>query len=302
MIRPLLNVYKNRRRQRVIRRAFGQCDPHWVTVIGGANALRVDPEDNRVRKILLYNIARGRAKTNQVFWQDAAAAMEPTVVLDIGLNYGECLFTPTYPAGAQLHGFEANPSLIPYLNETIAAHPNRDAITLYGNAVSDASGQTLHLAISQQSSGISHLTGAAASNTVAVQSVRIDDIIARPTASDRLLVKLDIEGAEPLALAGMPDTLAAAGTTMVFMEFSAEMLADRGHDVPAFWALLCERFTIHVCSRTGEATPLAACDWADVPRSLKSTHCDLILTIGDDPRIDTFLTRWRTRDAQRAAA
>ena len=302
MIRPILRHLKTRRRDRVIAQAFGRLDPDRVRVPGAAATLRVNPRDGRVRKILLYDIARGRSKTNQVFWLDAVAALDPTLVVDVGLNYGECLLSPKYREGVRLHGFEANPALVPYLNDTIAAHPNRDAITLHAQAVGETTGQTVHLAVDADWSGTSHLSAGPSAGTVAVQSVRPDDVLPRPSASDRLLLKIDIEGFEPLALAGLPATLDAVGSAVVLMEFSPELLADRGHDVPAFWGLLCERFTIHVCGRTGEATPIAACDWAEVPARLKSSHYDLILTIGEDPRIETFLAQWRTRDGRRAAA
>ena len=299
----MLRWLKTRRRDRAIARAFGTPHPDAVTVLGGANPIAVNPRDGRVRKILFYDTARGRRKTNQVFWLDAVAAFEPSLLIDIGLNYGECLFSPTYPPTARLHGFEANPALLPYLRASLAGHPNADAITLHHNAVSDATGQTLRLAVDADWSGTSHLVDAASRDAVAVVSVRVDDAIPRPSSDDRLLFKIDIEGFEPPAIDGMLGTLRAAGSTLGFLEFSPELMASRGQDVPAFYARLAREFTLYACGKTGEATPLDAATFDALPESLRTSHCDLILVGGDRcEHADRFLTRWTQRAAAKRAA
>ena len=297
----VLNWIKSQRRDRVINRCFGQTHPTHVRVLESEHDLTIDPHDGRVRKILLYDTARGRRKTNQVFWLDAAAAFAPTIALDIGLNYGECLFAPRYPAGTKLHGFEANPGLMRYVDQTREYHPNASDIRLHQAAVSDVSGQTVHLAVNNQWSGSSHLANADDGETVAVQSIRIDDAIDRPSAADRLLFKVDVEGFEPPVLRGMTETLAAAGASLGFVEFSPSLMTERGHDVAAYWEQLCESFAVFLCTHTGDAQPLPKQRWSDLAATHTFAHADLILVGGDAAASDAFLTTWTARASQQDA-
>ena len=290
----MLKWMKSRRRDRVIRRRFGTTHPRQVRVLAGDHDLAIDPDDGRVRKILLYDTARGRRKTNQVFWLEAVAALQPTIAIDVGLNYGECLFSAHYPSDVVLHGFEANPSLLPYLRQTCSGHPSDDMVTVHANAVSDVTGETVHLSVDAAWSGSSHLTSTPGCSTVAIKSVRLDDAVARPSKSDRVLLKVDVEGFEPPVLRGTSETIAAAGTVLGFVEFSPELMHTRGHDVDAYWDALREQFTIYLCTETGEARPIPSAPWSHVSQTIRQPHCDLILVAGERcEELEQFFKAWR---------
>ena len=289
---------KERRRTRTIVRHFGSPDPTAVRIAGTDHDLSIDPTDGRVRKILLYDTARQRPKTNQQFWVDAARQYRPTVVVDVGLNYGECLLSSHYPDLREAHGFEANPSLLPYLRRTLAGHPQADRITLHHNAVSSVTGQTLHLAVDADWSGASHL----AETGVPVQTVTLDDAVGPLAADERLLLKIDVEGFEPPVIEGLLKTLAAGPSILGFIEFSPTLMAQRGQNVPAYWDQLRSLFAIDRCLGPGSADRLGDVSWDRLPMSVQSKHCDLILTPRDRrcEHVDAFLAQWRQR--RRAAA
>lgn len=296
----MLKWLKTQKRRRVIRGTFGTTHPETVRIIEGEHALHVDPRDERATKILLYDTARGRRRANQAFWFEAVAAFEPTIALDIGLNYGECLLSIAHPGVRELHGFEANPALMPFIDRTVAGHPDRERITIHNRAVSSESGQTVHLAVNENWSGGSHL----AETGVAVETVAIDEAV-EVCMSDRLLFKIDVEGFEPPVVDGMLASLDSAASSLGFVEFSADLMAGRGQDVAAYWEVLRSRFAIAVCDGIGEAKPLADEPWERQPLHRQRRHCDLILVgkaNADCAYAARFLDGWRSRTIARRAA
>ena len=303
----LRNWLKKLRRQRAITRAFGSNLPTEVRIVEGKQPLQIDPLDERARKILLFETARGRRRPNQAFWFDAVRTYQPTLALDIGLNYGECLLSIPHPGVRELHGFEANPNLMPYVKRTAESHPDRDRLLLHNNAVSNETGRVVHLAVHEGWSGGSHL----AETGIAVETLAVDDAVhTRP--DDRLLFKIDVEGFEPPVVEGMLQTVDSVVSSVGFIEFAGDLIAERGHDVEAYWDLLRSRFDLYFCRRIGEATPIADVPWSQQPRRVQERHCDLIVTSrsGVSSRSRTqpdcryaadFLKAWRSGSRSRAA-
>ena len=300
------DAFKQFRRDRVIRRAYGTRDPQLVTLPQTGRTLRVNPADRRVRKVLLYDPLRGRTKTNQSWWQTAAAAFAPTLAIDVGLNYGECLLGTDYPPGCRCHGFEANAALLPYLSESLAGHPQRESIRVHEAAVAAEAGLKLSFVIDQQWSGRSHLAAASDDRSAGVEArtvttTTLDASVPRPTASDRVLFKIDVEGFEPDVLAGGLSTLCGDAPSLGFVEFDPEVHEKRGFDVADYWGVLADRFRVYRCARTGEATPITAADWSAARGQIASRHCDLILEQGDSEFHRAALHAWRASAVCRAA-
>lgn len=295
----LLKSWKNYRRNRMIRRHYGSLNPTHANVIGGAIPIRVDPNDGRARKILLLDTIRGRDRGNQAFWFFMLKQFRPTVCLDVGLNYGECLLAGRLPEGALGYGFEANPRLKPFVDETLAAHPDAQRMTLVFSPVADTSGQPVTLHVNPNWSGGSFV-GKAKDNAgdfpVAIETitVTVDEQVPRPTREDRLLFKIDVEGFEPAAFKGMDQTIGSAGRVVGFTELSPEVLEQRGADVDAYWRFLAERFSIYACTKRGEAVPIAGETWSAAQNIIQGKHGDLILIKGlPDSEEQALLTAWR---------
>ena len=77
-------------------RRYRTLRPHKVALPDVDAQIHIDPSDRRARKKLLYDPLRGRTNRNVRFWRDFCATLEPDLALDIGANYGECIFSTDY--------------------------------------------------------------------------------------------------------------------------------------------------------------------------------------------------------------
>src|SRR4051812_17386523 len=153
-----------------------------------------------------------------------------SVVLDIGANFG--LYTAL--AGSivrnrgKLYAFEGNPRIFESLQRTIVANdlyfnPNVIAANLL---VSDETGRgLLHYSANLPSGGTMSdvaLSGGMR-HTVEVPMTTIDDFLPPDLPVD--LVKIDVEGHEPLVLRGMERTIARSPSIRIVIEFAENLLA-----------------------------------------------------------------------------
>lgn len=158
-----------------------------------------------------------------------------SVVLDVGANFG------LYTAAAarvvkdrgRLYAFEANPHTFGFLRRTLYAnqwahHPNIVAV----NALVGEGRGRRRLHYSPQALGgattIDIGQWGAEGRSVEVEMIAIDDFLPADLAVD--LVKIDVEGHEPLVLRGMRRTIARSPDIRIFLEFVEEFLV---HTVPA---------------------------------------------------------------------
>jgi FkbM family methyltransferase len=153
-----------------------------------------------------------------------------SVVLDIGANFG--LYTAVSASIVRNHGrlyaFEGNPRVFKNLQRTIVANhlyfnPNIVAANVL---VSDKSGRgLLHFSANFLSGGTMsdvQLSGGM-QRTVEVDMTTIDDFLPRDLPVD--LVKIDVEGHEPLVLRGMERTIARSPNIRLIIEFADNLLA-----------------------------------------------------------------------------
>ena len=131
------------------------------------------------------------------------------IAIDVGANVGYHTLTmaAAVGSGGQVHAFEANPEVMRLLRATMFVN-GRGWVALYENAALDRPG-TITLASAPGHYGSGHVINGATSPEqdlaytarVDVPAVTLDAILA-----DRLrsvdLIRMDIEGSEPLALRG----------------------------------------------------------------------------------------------------
>jgi FkbM family methyltransferase len=154
-----------------------------------------------------------------------------SVVLDIGANFG--LYTALSASIVRNHGrlyaFEGNPRVFESLQRTIIANHlyfNTNIVTT-NVLVSDKSGRgVLHFAANFPSGGTMSDTGlsGAVGRTVEVDMTTIDDFLPSDLRVD--LVKIDVEGHEPLVMRGMERTIARSPNIRLIIEFADNLLAN----------------------------------------------------------------------------
>lgn len=149
--------------------------------------------------------------------------------VDGGANIGYFTLIAAKAVGrtGRVHAFEPQPDNRRRLEEHVAMNGLSDVITIHDVALSDQPGEvTLH---TFENPAANHgqstfFAGTQATRKVTVRTVRLDDYL--PAVVPRV-IKLDIEGAEPLAIAGMRETL-RAHRPAVIVELNATTLARAG--------------------------------------------------------------------------
>ena len=135
-----LKAMKRRLSTFVVRRHYGVSRPDIVRLPGCKARLHIDPSDPRAYKILVVAPLFGRVSRNQPYWKQACSRLAPSLALDVGMNFGECLFSADYARHTELHGFEANPRLKPFVTRSLAEHSARRQMHLHFAVVSDRAG------------------------------------------------------------------------------------------------------------------------------------------------------------------
>jgi len=170
-------------------------------------------------------------------------------VVEVGANVGYHTLAMADRVGpnGQVHAFEANPELMGLLNATMYANGFSNwhgigRVNLYEGAVLDRAGVvTLAFAPGHYASG--HVIDGippspAYSKRVETPAVTLDQMLAERVEKVDL-IRMDIEGSEPLALRGAEALIGRSPTVKIVMEWFVDMMRARA-DVEAFVAWLVE--------------------------------------------------------------
>ncbi len=149
-------------------------------------------------------------------------------VLDVGANLGYHTVIAASRVGAagRVIAFEPEPNNFELLSRNVREN-NFSNVRLCNIAVADKQG-VLTLHISDSNKGKHSLVNTSAQSSeytrsIEVQTRTIDDVMSEQNVTRVDIIKMDIEGAEPLALIGMKKTLTIPGLTL-FVEFSPTAL------------------------------------------------------------------------------
>lgn len=149
-----------------------------------------------------------------------------TVFLDVGANQGYYTIKIAKLLGDQgrCYSFEPNPELYSFLTENISINALSDRVVVHKLAAGERPGRsTLHFGYSNMGGGYIDVPGENGIDKeggVNVQIARIDDLVPADRPVD--LIKMDVEGFEPLALRGMKETLSRSLEAAIILEVSIE--------------------------------------------------------------------------------
>jgi FkbM family methyltransferase len=156
-------------------------------------------------------------------------------VADVGAFLGFLTLQAARRVGptGQVYAFEPNPRAFALLETSVQRNEFQDRVTAIPRAVSDRSG--IRELFIPKGSDTSSLFPQEAVRQAQVKCVRFDDLFDSSVHWD--VIKLDVEGAEVAALAGMKHTIARSNSRL-FVECNPEALARAGTSVAELIDLL----------------------------------------------------------------
>ncbi len=283
---------------------YGTLRPNRVKLRDCDNWIYINPKDRRAIKKFVRDPIRKRISPPLCFWRDFLAKLEPGVAIDIGVNYGECIFGTRYPINTKVFGFEANPSIAPLLQKSRIAHHDAERITIIEGLVSDTNAEDVEFYADPTWSGTgSAISSLNVSNNIVtshIPSRRIDSVIPRNQVDNAsLLFKMDIEGYESIAFEGFWETIDAAKLVIGFVEFDTTYIREAGSSPEEYFSKLADRFDIYYLSSSYTKTlvPVLSLDELPVSRaSDKRVHTDLLLSTRNSKQSDWLPKQWSISD------
>jgi FkbM family methyltransferase len=168
------------------------------------------------------------------------ACVQPgRTVVDAGAHIGLYTLEAARAAGPQgrVIAFEPAPANYRLLESNVAAN-GYENVVLVPAAVSDHDGEAF-LNLSQDNTGDHRLATSAGAVAEPVRTRTVDSVLAESPGSPVTVVKMDIQGAEPVALAGARSLVAGSDDLVLFTEVSPSHLEQWG-GAQAYLARLCD--------------------------------------------------------------
>lgn len=264
----------------------GSFRPSRVRIAETGAYIYFNVSDRRAVKKLIYDTARRRVSLPLRFWRDFLHKLQPDVALDVGTNYGECLFGVRYPASTRVLGCEANPELMPHIWRSCESHPDQARIEVANVLVSEVDEVSQYFHVNPTWSGTASIhqpsdadSGEMHSHLLSTR--RLDSLLAPEACEDRvILLKMDIEGSEPLAMRGFSKSLEAASLVVGLIEFDTAFMQRVGQDGATFFNYLKSDFDLFYVSSVRLCTLQPISEFGALPISRAEDgriHLDLVL-------------------------
>jgi FkbM family methyltransferase len=206
-------------------------------------------------------------------------------VLDVGAHNGLYSIVAARHVGptGQVYAFEPEPNNVEMLERNILVNGFASIVNVVPKCVGDKNTIVRLSVIDECSRSHSRYQHPLlhVRDVVEVESIVLDDFLNGQTAS---IVKLDIEGDEPYALAGLQKTIASSENLTVFAELHPTMLVGRGTSVESYIEMFSQ-LGFHLQAIDEEARALRPIHLADILERAKSQwwHTNLLATKGRVP-------------------
>jgi FkbM family methyltransferase len=264
---------------------YGTLRPERAKLHGSDHWIYIDAGDPCARKKVVEEPLRGKVSDNLVFWRDFNRHLKPDLIVDVGLNYGECMFGTDYGDGTLLYGFEANPRLITHLEKSKAEHPAGLRMTITNCLVADQAADDIPFFVnpdwSGSSSAVREMNTRPQTLEFKLQARTLDSVVPLDEARGKtLLFKMDIEGYESKALKGFVETLASVSRSVGFIEFDAQYIRWAGESPEEYLVWLQRRFNTYRVGNIGTKKLRKVESFDDLPKlhgDAQRVHTDLVL-------------------------
>src|SRR3954451_787057 len=212
---------------KVYRLLMGRLKPTTVDVLG--HRIHLDPNDS-----LLLSV-------NGVYEETEARLFEQSirpgdVVIDVGGHIGYYTLLAARAVGPTGHVFAFEPERgnFALLAENVAANGYADRVSAVNKAVMAQSGE-LRIFVSPDNAGDHHVYAVVDDDrpSYAIEGVALDAYFAGRPDRTVDVVKMDVQGAEPSALAGMRAVLDRSDDVLLFTELAPPSLRDAGSSARA---------------------------------------------------------------------
>ena len=193
--------------------------------------------------------------------------------LDIGANFGyfSILMSELSGTTGKTYAIEPNPRIAELLRST--RFINGGKFEVIETALSDKKGEAI-LTINDRELGggtIKKNEMKKGRSQVVVQTISVDELVKEKNMGRVDIIKMDVEGVEPMVFEGMQETIDANPQIQIIVEYSPSIYAD----AQKFTDYLFSEFT--VC-QLKDFVEIIQLEKEDIPLLLKITdHCDLYL-------------------------
>ncbi|MDF2814888.1 MAG: hypothetical protein K0Q81_1088 [Paenibacillus sp.] len=254
-----------------------------VRIQGTSRDLFTDRLDARGQSLIHYKGVTQPKLTE--FWLQAVKLWRPTLVIDVGVNYGEVMMAAEYDKHAVIIGVEANTAFKPYHELSIAEHPNRHQMQLFYAIASDREQEEQEFYINKEWSGNSTAGEHGGHNEkdykrTTINSITIDSVTNKmPASKERCLFKIDVEGFEGHVMKGMERLFKTSKECVGHIEFSSSMLKNCGTDPDQLLSELDRKFDVYVHLSRGQLLKFKSLQVAELNRyfNKKMFRHDLVL-------------------------
>jgi FkbM family methyltransferase len=179
-------------------------------------------------------------------------------VFDVGANIGQYTLLAARRVGpqGQVHAFEPTPHVIAQLRHNVALNQLGN-VRINPVAVSDHSGKATLYYFEGTDAGENTIMDAAGGTACGtVPTVTLDDYVAERGLRRVDVIKMDIEGAELLALQGASDLLSGENAPLLLMEVHAKTLGFSGLNMEQLLGLLGKHgYSFYPLATYGQDTP-----------------------------------------------
>lgn len=264
-----------------------------IEIQGSKMYVNVNDEDYRMRKTFeayASSLVHEKA-TTELFKK---IVKEGDVVVDLGANIGYFTLLAAKLVGqkGKVYAFEPEPKNYYYLQKNIKLN-NYDYVSAFQRAVSDRNGKTKlyicdydtgHHTINKYNGIKKYSKGRITKEkSIEIETITLDDFL-KGKVNQIDVIKMDVEGAEALALTGMDDILKKNKEIKMFVEFFPLLIENMGNSPTEFIRKLLQdyNFSIHVVpddydALKGEIMKKKNIDEIMTFRKNKTDHINLFL-------------------------